>query len=156
MPLHTFLQSASFHLFLDETLLQQAEEAVRNYLDNHDKKAQKNQLYAIQTAVQSRGWSGLKDLADNQQSKNSHETNKAFWQFIASLIDTTGTPPDFSLIASLRQVLSHHGWWEDENVTDRTEKNRRKKANRAVLDQVLPAALPIYFEHFICEYFYRT
>lgn len=156
MTLEDYLVSDDFQRFQDETLYLQACQAVEAYLNGHEKRATKSQLYAIPAVIQGGGLSGLRTLGKSQKEKNTKEVNKKFWEFLYSLVDKTGEPPAFSLVACVREELMIRGLWQDETgVTEKIEQKRLKKENQKLLDAVVEESLAVYFEDFTCQYFYQ-
>jgi hypothetical protein len=158
MNIDEYLVLPDYLLFLDETLRQQACLTVDSYLGAHEKHAKKTQLYSITAVIKAGGLGTLKDLVEKQKSKNTNTENKIFWEFIFSLFDKGITsPPEFSLRAIVAKDLQKWGVVTDESgASEKAEQKRIKKANDRIIETIIDAVLPIYFEHFTCHYFYRT
>ena len=105
MTIDDYLDSEDFLLFLDETLRQQACQAVDFFLERNEPAA-KTQLYSIPAMIQAKGLEGLNKLTEYQKEK--------------------------------------------------AEQKKIRKANRNLTTKVMERALPVYFEHFNCHYFYKS
>ena len=149
------INTHDFHLVLDEALRQNACQAVEHFLK--DNQPVKNaQLHGISGVVQAKGLSGLRQLIENQKSKNTKKENRAFWEFMADVI-LKSPGPEFSLRAFLQSQPQVMALLEDETgVSENREKRKIRRANKAIIDQIMEQALQIYFEHFNCHYFYKT
>jgi hypothetical protein len=150
-----FLESYSFHLLQDEAMRKNACQAVDHFLN--DKKPVKNtQLHSIPLVLQSKGFAGLRDLIDNQKSKNTKKENKAFWLFLSDLI-LSNPGPEFSLRHFLHNQPQINALLQNESTAkEKKEQKKIQKANKAIVDEIVEHVLPVYFEHFNCHYFYRT
>ena len=150
-----FMQSNSFHLLQDEAMRKNACQAVDHFLK--DQKPVKNaQLYAIPLVIQAKGLSGLRDLIDNQKSKNTKKENKKFWLFLSDLI-LSNPGPEFSLRKFLLDQPQIKALLQDEtSAIEKKEQKKIRKANKVFVNEIVEYVLPVYFEHFNCHYFYRT
>ncbi|MBW1987364.1 MAG: hypothetical protein JRI50_09115 [Deltaproteobacteria bacterium] len=157
MTIDDYLDSEDFLLFLDETLRQQACQAVDFFLERNEPAA-KTQLYSIPAMIQAKGLEGLNKLTKKQKEKNTNQTNKQFWEFVRTLIDVSGgQPPPFSLVSLVRQELTNNNLLDNEaRVSEKAEQKKIRKANRNLTIKVMERALPVYFEHFNCHYFYKS
>nr|CBX31247.1 hypothetical protein N47_E47590 [uncultured Desulfobacterium sp.] len=155
MPADEYIESEGFRLFLDETIRQNACNAVELFLK--DNKPIKNaQLNAIPPAIQARGFSGLKDLIENQKGKDTKPENKAFWEFLNNII-LAQPGSEFSLRQIIQNELKAHNLLTEETMShDKIEQKKIRKANKAIVDEVLNHSIAIYFEHFNSHYFYIT
>jgi hypothetical protein len=150
-----FMKSDSFHLLQDEAMRKNACHAVDHFLKDQ-KPVKKVQLYAIPLVIQAKGLSGLRGLIDNQKNKNTKQENKAFWLFLSDLI-LSNSGPEFSLRKFLLDLPQIKALLQDEtSATEKKEQKKIRKANKAVVDEIMEYVLPVYFEHFNCHYFYRT
>jgi hypothetical protein len=140
------LESYSFHLLQDEAMRKNACQAVDHFLKDQ-KPVKKAQLYAIPLVIQAKGLSGLRDLIDNQKNKNTKKENKAFWLFLSDII-LSNSGHEFSLRKFLLQ--------DETSAIEKKDQNKIRKANKAIVNEIMEYVLPIYFEHFNCHYFYRT
>ncbi|MCP5109098.1 MAG: hypothetical protein GY950_37295 [bacterium] len=151
-----FLGSADFRVFLDETLLSRACQAVDYFLENH-KGIKNSQLHAISPLIRSGGLKALMELIKNQKDKNSSETNKAFWNFVYRLVEPGADNPDFSLYRQISQQLAAERILEDTaQAADKKAAKTLKKNNKKKIDRVMDEVIPVYFEHFTCHYFYKN
>lgn len=149
------LESYSFYLLQDEAMRKNACQAVDHFL-----KAQQPvkyaQLHAIPPVMQAKGLSGLRGLIDNQKSKNTKKENKKFWLFLSDLI-LSNPGPEFSLRKFLLDQPQIKALLQDEtSAIGKKEQKKIRKANKAIVDEIMEYVLPVYFEHFNCHYFYRT
>lgn len=159
MTMDDYLKSFKYHLFLDETLRENACRAAEQYLDDHERRIEKGQLHSIPTVITAGGLNGLKVLAERQAEKNTKLENKEFWEFLLSLIvERQGRPnPDFSLYSIAQKEVNEAGFLRDEgNSPGKVEGRQVRKANREIISRLVDDALATYFEHFNCHYFYRT
>lgn len=156
MTFEDYLKSETFLRFQDETLRSNAAMAVEKYLSaNDDSPVDRRQLHAIPAAIMAGGSGELRRLTDKQKEKNSNQHIKAFWSFLSDQVFNVSGPED-GLQATLRKALSDMGFIQDETASDdRKEKNRIKKDNRTRIDMAMEAALPVYFKHFTCHYFFQ-
>lgn len=155
MSIKTYIESDEFRLFLDGPLRQNACTAVEKFLDSH-KHIDNVQLHSIPTVIQGAGVKGLKDLVENQTRRNTKEKNRRFWEFLSNIVSASSNS-ELSLRALIQEKLRGKGLLEDDtNVSEKKERNRIKRANKAVLDEMMEHLLPIYFEHFNCHYFYMN
>lgn len=145
----------AFCLLQDGAMRQAACRAVDHFLKNN-RPVKKAQLQSIPLVLQAKGLSGLRALIKNQKDKNTKTENKAFWLFLSNLI-LLDPGPEFSLRSFLLNQTQIKGMLKDETAApERSEQKKIKKANKAILNEILEQVLPIYFEHFNCHYFYRT
>jgi hypothetical protein len=149
------LESYSFHLLQDEAMRKNACQAVDHFLKDQ-KPVKKAQLYAIPLVIQAKGLSGLRDLIDNQKNKNTKKENKAFWLFLSDII-LSNSGHEFSLRKFLLDQPQINALLQDEtSAIEKKDQNKIRKANKAIVNEIMEYVLPIYFEHFNCHYFYRT
>jgi len=149
------LESYSFHLLQDEAMRKNACHAVDHFLKDQ-KPVKKVQLYAIPLVIQAKGLSGLRDLIDNQKSKNTKTENKKFWLFLSDLI-LSNPGPEFSLRKFLLDQPQIKDLLQDQtSAIEKKEQKKIRKANKAIVDEIMEYVLQVYFEHFNCYYFYRT
>lgn len=150
-----FMESDFFHLLQDEAMRKNACQAVDHFLK--DKKPVKNaQLHAIPLVIQDKGLSRLRALIDKQKSKNTKKENKAFWLFLSDII-LSNSGPEFSLRKFLLDQPQIQALLQDEaTAIEKKDQNKIRKANNAIVNEVIEHVLPVYFEHFNCHYFYRT
>ena len=161
MPLDRYLASALFLYFQDVILRQNAYEKVEEFLENN-RPIKKAQLYSLPAVIQAGGLSGLLYLAKNQKSKNTNEGNKAkednkkFWEFVFDLL--APLPGSASSYYGLVQneLRNQDLLQDEEKVTEKVLQKQIKKANKKQVEAVMEHALPVYFEHFNCHYFYQT
>jgi len=155
MTLDDFILSTEFILFQDEKLRRHACQAVEQFNNNYE-PVDKSQLHSIPSAIQASGLTALKKLAENQKQKNTNIKNKKFWEFIYELIFKI-PEPEFSMRKCIRNELEQLHLLLDERSADgNVEVKRIRKENKAKIEKTINHALPIYFEHFNCHYFYRT
>jgi len=156
MTFENYLTSEDFLRFQDETLRSNAVMAAEKYLSaNAGKPVDRKQLHAIPAAIMAGGGGELRRLTNNQKEKNSNQHIKAFWSFLSDQIFNVSGPED-GLQAVLRKSLSDRKFIQDETACeDKKERNRIKKEDKARIDMAMEAALPIYFEHFNCHYFFQ-
>ena len=156
MSVDTFdFKVSSFHLLQDEAMRQNACQAVELFLKDHT-PVKNAQLRSIPIVIQAKGLSGLKDLIENQKNKNTKKDNKVFWEFMWELI-LAYPGPQFSLRYFLQNQPQIKVLLKDEtSPPGKIEQKQARKANKAVIDQIMENVLPIYFEHFNCHYFYIT
>jgi len=149
------LESYSFHLLQDEAMRKNACQAVNHFLKDQ-KPVKKAQLHTIPLVIQAKGFSGLRDLIDKQKKKNTKKENKAFWLFLSDVI-LSNPGPKFSLRYFLHNQSQINVLLQDETSTiEKKDQNKIRKANKAIVDEIMEYVLPVYFEHFNCHYFYRT
>lgn len=150
-----FLKTSTFQMFLDEAMRQNACQAVELFLHDHI-PVKNSQLHAIPATIQSDGLTGLKKLIENQKGKNTNSENRSFWEFLWDVVlEYPG--PEFSLRAFLqRQPQVAVLLQEESDASDKKGKKRIRKANKAIVDELMEHVLQIYFEHFNCHYFYKT
>ncbi len=149
------IQSDVFQLLQDEDLRKNACQAVDHFLKEH-KPVKNAQLHAIPLIIQSQGFSGLRNLIENQKKKNTKKDNRAFWKFMADLILASAAPA-LSLRSFLQNQSPIQVLLQDEAAaTERKNQKQIRKANKAIIDGLMERILPVYFEHFNCHYFYRT
>lgn len=155
MTLDEYLSSPAFQQFQDENLHKEAVRAADNILERTD-AVKSHQLYAIPAVIQGGGLEGIVELASKQKEKNSNTKNKAFWTEIAAILSKTDSS-EVSLFHFLKSVLLERGLIEnEEQVQDRKEQKQLRKRNRSLVEIVMERLLGVYFEHFICHYFYKT
>lgn len=148
-------KTPSFLLFLDEALRQNASQAAELFLKKNE-PIKNAQLHAIPTVIQAKRFSGLKLLIETQKSKNTKKENKSFWEFMGDVI-LTDPGPEFSLRAFLLKQPEVIALLQQETASlEKREQKKIRKANRAILDQMIEDVLQVYFEHFICHYSYLT
>jgi hypothetical protein len=149
------LESYSFHLLQDEAMRKNACQAVDHFLK--DQQPVKNaQLHTIPLVIQAKGLSGLRELIDKQKRKNTKRENKAFWLFLSNLI-LLNPGPKFSLRCFLQNQSQINFLLQDEtSAIEKKEQKKIRKANKAIVDEIMEHVLQVYFEHFNCHYFYRT
>jgi len=153
--LKNYLLSEEFSEFKDVKLRQNACQAVERFLKDFV-PVQRSQLYASPSAIQAGGLAALRKLTDNQKQKNTNIKNKKFWEFIYELIFKI-PEPEFSMRKCIRNELEQLHLLLDERSADgNVEVKRIRKENKAKIEKTINHALPIYFEHFNCHYFYRT
>ena len=155
MTIDDFVCSTNFFLFQDEKLRRHASQAVEHFLNNYE-AVDKSQLYAISSAIQAGGLAALRKLTDNQKQKNTRIKNKKFWEFIYELIFNM-PEPEFSMRKCIREELERRHLLLDEGSDGKKiETKRIRKENKAHIEKIINHALPVYFEHFNCHYFYKT
>lgn len=156
MTIDEYITSDDFLLFKDKTIYICACEAVDKFLQDN-KPVKNSQLHSIQTVIQAAALKGLDHLSANQIKKNTHDENKSFWNFVRGLLFevTAGEPPSYSLHSQVKTELSNRSYLLDEGSTDKIEQKRARRANKDTVNRVMDQALSVYFEHFICHYFYR-
>ncbi|QTA92055.1 hypothetical protein [Desulfonema magnum] len=155
MSSKAYIKSDAFRLFLDEPLRRNACEAVEKFLDSHA-HIDNVQLHSIPSVIQGGGTKGFKDLVENQKKKNTKAKNKKFWEFLDDLVFAS-PGPEFSLRSFIRQQSGVQELLRDETrVSEKREQKQIRKANRALVDEIMKHVLPIYFEHFNCHYFYMN
>jgi hypothetical protein len=151
-----FISSADFRVFLDETLLACACQAVDYFLENN-KAINNSQLHSIFPTLQSGGFKGLKELIENQENKNSSKVNKAFWKFVSGLVENTPDSRDFSLHRQISKELTKRHILEDTTqAANKKQAGFMKKNNKKRIEEVMNQAAAVYFEHFTCHYFYKN
>ena len=130
-------------------------QAVDHFLKGQ-KPVKNAQLHAIPLVIQAKGLSGLRFLVDNQKNKNTNKENKAFWSFLSDII-LSNSGPEFSLRKFLLDQQQIKALLQDEmSATGKKDQNKIRKANKSIVNEIMEYALPVYFEHFNCHYFYRT
>lgn len=155
MSVNEYIESDGFRLFLDEKIRQYACKAVEIFIKNN-KLVKNAQLLIIPQTIQARGLSGLKDLIENQKSKDTKIENKAFWEFLNDLI-LVQLGPEYSLRQIIQNELKTHNLLIDETTTnEKIGQKKIKKSNNEIVDKVLTQSLKVYFEHFNSHYFYMT
>lgn len=152
------LESPAFRLFLDEDLRRFAYEFVEECLDATERKIKNSQLHAIPGAVQAGGLGELRTLAKNQADKNTKQENSMFWRRVEKVLSQEGTDSGRSIYAFLADQLRRMGMDlpDHDKIADKKERNAQKRLNRELCDRLLVEALPVFCEHFTCQYLYRT
>lgn len=153
--LSDFLKSNEFQMLMDEPLRENACKAVECFFQNNT-PVKKAQLNSIPLVIQANGLAALTLLIENQKDKNTKIENKAFWRYLGDVVlSTPGT--EFSLRDFLRRQPHIAVLLQDESgVTEKNEAKKIRKANKAIMDQLIEHVLKIYFEHFNCHYYYLT
>jgi hypothetical protein len=152
-----FISSVDFRVFLDETLLSCACQAVDCFLEGKDKVTRNSQLHSISPILQAGGLKALKELIENQKNKNSSHTNKEFWKFVSGLVENTPDSRDFSLHRQISKELTGRDILEDTaQAAGKKQANAMKKNNKKIIEEVMNEAAAVYFEHFTCHYFYKN
>lgn len=152
MPHENLLSFLELRVFEDETLREAAYGAVNTYFqDNPDpKKRTKNtQLHSIPEVIHALGLSGLQRLAKNQSDKNTSEVNKIFWQFVRRLLES----PTDNL--SIHYLVNQEAERQIQGLSEKGETGLSDRQFKKLRQELLEKVLPIYFEHFLCHYFYR-
>lgn len=151
MTTDDFLASADFAQFLDETLREAACKAVEVYLgQNPDPRyrAKNNQLRKIPEVIAAEGRQGLVNLARNQKEKNSYRVNKSFWEFVWRILEK---PEDsWSLYRVAQQTIEQR-----KDFFNSLDPQQVKAVMKKGREELIKMALPVYFEHFCCEYLFR-
>ena len=155
MSVKTYIRSDEFRLFLDVPLRQNACKAVEIFLDSHE-RIDNVQLHSIPSVIQGGGMKGLRDLVEKQKKKNTRKKNKKFWEFLSDIVSASSNS-EFSLrtlIQEQPQVKEMLG--DDTRASEKKEQKQIRRANKAVVAEIMEHILPIYFEHFNCHYFYMN
>jgi hypothetical protein len=150
-----FINSASFLLFVDENLRDNACQAVERFLRDFS-PVDNSQLYSIPSVIQAGGLSGLRFFMENQKRKNTNEKNKNFWGFLDELVFSV-PGSSFSLRACLQKEMQNRGLLADEEKSsENIQAKRIRESNKVFVDKLINHVLAVYFEHFNCHYFYKT
>ncbi len=160
--LNEFLSSNEFKIFKDEDLREKAIEAVNAILkrlrdENLDPPA-RSQVNSIFATLQTCGMSGLEVLAEKQKAKEQKkEKDKAnmregFWALLCKHIADQNDPCSLSGLA--HTVLAARGFVKDHSMLKPPERGSQKTLNKQAIKAFLDAIALIYFEHFICHFYY--
>lgn len=162
MVIDNYLNSLRFLRFQDKELRIFASGLVDHFLENH-LPAKGTQLNSIPAIIQAYGLRGLKELIDNQRSKNTNEKNKAFWQFLHNVVCDDTTESKNSLRRFVVEELSKHRdesgtaiLDDDANYSDKVGKKKARRENNKAVERVLNELIKAFFEHFNCHYSYKT
>lgn len=161
MVIDKYLNSTRFLIFQDKELRIFACNTVDYFLDNY-KQVKGSQLSSIPAITQAGGLKELKRLCDQQRSKNTNERNKAFWDFLHSVIfdDTdSGNSLRRFVVKELSEYRDESGTaiFDDEaNYSDKIGKKKTRKENNNMVDKAMSELINIFFEHFTCHYFYKA
>lgn len=155
MSIKTYIESDEFRLFLDESLRQNACNAVEKFLDSHE-HIDNVQLHSIPGVIQGGGMAGFKDLVEKQKMRNTKLKNKKFWEFLHGLVFAT-PGSEYSLRSFIAAQPRIQDLLKDETeASDKKGQKQIRKANKVLVEEVITYVLPIYFEHFNCHYFYMN
>ena len=136
----------SFLLMIDEDLRDRAVQAVEMYFrENEGPYTARSQVHAITQILAGGGISELRELAHKQANKRTNERDKPFWSFVEALVKEGKSQKK-----ELEDVrLPVERFLEELNLHEGSKNEIRQ--NRLMLWQSLA---PVYFEHFVCHYFY--
>ena len=156
MPINKYLASYDLLRFQDEQLKENACNTVDLFLKNNT-PIRNAPLHTIAFIIQTKDLPGLKDLIINQKNKDTKkDEDKAFWGLLNDLI-LAQPGPEYSLSQIIQNELKVHNLLMEESaMQDKIEQKKIKKANKAIVNEVLNQSLAIYFEHFNSHYFYMT
>jgi hypothetical protein len=161
MELNDYIKSDNFLLLQDKKLRTFACNSVDYFLDNY-MPVRNTQLISIPSIIQGAGLEGLRKLIDQQKSKNTNKHNKKFWEFMHQFIIEE---PESSI--SLRQfVIDELKDKTDDtgkpvldnesNYSEKIEKRKARKENKNRVEFVIKELIEPFFEHFNCDYSYKT
>ncbi len=162
MGIDNYLKSSRFLLFQDKELRIFASGLVDHFLENY-LPVKGTQLNSIPAIIQARGLAGLKELINNQRSKNTNVKNRDFWGFLHNVVCEDTTNSENSLRRFVVKELSTYRdesgkviFDNEDNYTDKVDKRRARKENNKIMEGVLNELIKPFFEHFNCHYSYRT
>ncbi|MCR4289102.1 MAG: hypothetical protein NUV86_02430 [Candidatus Scalindua sp.] len=161
MTTNNYMHFVKSLLLQDKKLRTFACDTVDYFLKNY-MPVKNTQLNSIPSIIQGAGLDGLKKLIDQQKSKNTNKRNKMFWEFMHQLIneesETTISLRKF-VIDELRDKTDDSGKPALDNESDYSEKREKKRVkneNKKRVDTVITELIKPFFEHFNCDYSYKT
>lgn len=162
MVIDNYLKSPRFLRFQDKELRIFASGLVDYFLENY-LSVKGTQLNSIPAIIQACGLTGLKNLINNQRSKNTNVKNKEFWGFLHDVVCDDTTDSENSLRRFVVKELSTYRdesgtaiFDNEENYTDKVGKKKARKENNKIVEGVLNELIKAFFEHFDCHYSYKT
>lgn len=162
MVIDNYLKSPRFLRFQDKELRIFASGLVDYFLENY-LSVKGTQLNSIPAIIQAYGFRGLKELIDNQRSKNTNEKNKKFWGFLHDVVCDDTTESENSLRRFVVKELSEYRdesgtaiFDNEKDYSDKVGKKKARKENNKIAERVLNEMLKVFFEHFNCHYSYKT
>lgn len=162
MVIDNYLKSSRFLSFQDKELRIFASGLVDHFLEKH-LSVKGSQLNSIPAIIQACGFTGLKNLINNQRSKNTNVKNKDFWGFLHSVVCDDTTDSKISLRRFVVNELSTYSnesgtaiFDNEENYTDKVGKKKARKENNKIVERVLSELINAFFVHFNCHYSYKT
>ncbi|MBI2470386.1 MAG: hypothetical protein HYV59_03985 [Planctomycetes bacterium] len=161
MAIDKYLTSKRFLIFQDKELRVFACNMVDCFLDKF-KQVKGSQLNSIPAIIQAGGLNELKKLCDQQRSKNTNERNKAFWDFLHSVIFDDADSGNSLRRCVVKELSGYRdasgsGIFDDEaSHSDKIGKKKARKENNSLVDKAVNELIGTFFEHFNCHYFYKA
>ena len=146
MTLSEHLCDPTFRLRIDEDLRHRAVRAVELYFrDNAGPHTARSQVHAITGILLGGGISELRELAHKQANKRTNDRDHPFWSFVESLVKE-GKSPKKELENARIPV---EGMLEELGLLAGSKNDLRQDRHT-----LWESMAPVYFEHFVCHYFY--